>query len=181
MWLAIVTNLSIIQYIGYGNNAEEYSEGLVVIPILAMASVLLGIYYNLTVWYKLTNQTLTGAWITLAGAIITIGLNIWWIPIFGYVGSAWATLCCYAFMMVISYWLGQKYYPVPYASVKLLTYLATAVALYFVHTGVESYSDNIWFGFVVSIILMMVFMGIVILLEKKELVNLPFFKRFLRP
>lgn len=70
---------------------KEYGEGIHIVPILAMASVLLGIYYNLSVWYKLTNRTMFGAYITLAGAVITVLLNMWWIPIWGYTGAAWAT------------------------------------------------------------------------------------------
>jgi O-antigen/teichoic acid export membrane protein len=180
MWLAIVTNLSIIKYIGYGENAEEYGQGLQVIPILAMASVLLGIYYNLTVWYKLTNKTLTGAWITLAGAAITIVLNLWWIPLFGYVGSAWATFCCYAFMMVISYVMGQKYYPIPYASLKLIAYIIAAVVLFFVHKSIVSFYHNIWFSLIISVILLFVFIGILAVTEKKEIQGFRFFKKFTR-
>ncbi len=93
---------------------REYAEGIHIVPVLAMASVFLGIYYNLSIWYKLTNKNMFGAYITLSGALITILLNIWWIPMFGYTGAAWATFICYAFMMVVSYGQGQKYYPVPY-------------------------------------------------------------------
>ncbi len=80
---------------------KEYAEGIHIVPILALGSIFLGIYYNLSVWYKLTNRNMTGAYITLAGAIITVVLNIVLIPHFGYTGSAWATFICYAFMMVI--------------------------------------------------------------------------------
>lgn len=177
MWLAIVTNLSIIKYIGYGENAEEYGQGLQIIPILAMASVLLGVYYNLTVWYKLTNRTLTGAWITLAGAAITIILNLWWIPLFGYIGSAWATFCCYAFMMVISYMLGQKHYPIPYATLKLTSYLLFVVGLFFLHSLIVLYNDSIWFSLAISILLIIVFLSLIAFVEKKELENLPFFRK----
>ena len=94
---------------------SEYGEGIHIVPILAMGSVFLGIYYNLSVWYKLTNKNWYGAAITLGGAVITVLLNIWWIPLFGYTGSAWATLTCYASMMISSYLLGQKFYTIPYA------------------------------------------------------------------
>ncbi len=177
MWLAIVTNLSIIKHIGYGKNAEEYGQGLIIIPILAMASVFLGIYYNLTVWYKLTNRTLAGAWITLAGAAITIVLNIWWIPLFGYIGSAWATFCCYAFMMVISYLLGQKYYAIPYAWKKLLSYIVIVVGLYFLHTLTLRFSNNIWFSLVISLVLIAAFLVFVGYIEHKEIQSLTFLRR----
>ncbi len=177
MWLAIVTNLPIIKYIGYGENAEEYGQGLKIIPILAMASVLLGIYYNLTVWYKLTNKTLTGAWITLAGAVITVVLNLWWIPLFGYVGSAWATFCCYAFMMLISYVLGQKYYPIPYASIKLVAYILLSIGLYLVYSGIRTINDSAWFSIIISIVMLLLFAVMISIGEKKELQNLPFFRK----
>ncbi|HEX6914186.1 MAG TPA: polysaccharide biosynthesis C-terminal domain-containing protein [Chitinophagaceae bacterium] len=173
MWLLIATNLSIIQYIGYGANAKAYGEGLRVIPVLAMASVFLGIYYNLTVWYKLTNRTLAGAWITLAGAAITIILNIWWIPVWGYVGSAWATFTCYAFMMVISYVLGQKYYPIPYHWKKLMAYIATVVLLYFIHSVLSGLLPGPWFSLLLSILVSAVFVAVIARAEQQEWKSLP--------
>ena len=71
---------------------DEFRAGLEVVPILLLANLCLGIYVNLSIWYKLTDRTLMGALVSLAGAALTIALNIWWIPLFGYVGSAWATL-----------------------------------------------------------------------------------------
>ena len=92
----------------------QFRNGLQVVPILLLANVCLGIYYNLTIWYKLTNQTLMGTYITLGGAAITLFLNFLLIPKIGFMGSAWATLVCYASMMIASYLLGQKYFPVNY-------------------------------------------------------------------
>ena len=91
---------------------EEFRAGLEVVPILLLANLCLGIYVNLSIWYKLTDRTMMGAWVSIAGAVLTIGLNIWWIPLFGFIGSAWATLVCYGAMAAISYLLGQKFYPV---------------------------------------------------------------------
>lgn len=180
MWLAIVTNLEIIKYLGYGNNAAAYSEGLVVIPILAMASVFLGIYYNLSVWYKLTNRTLTGAWITLAGAVITIVLNVWWIPLFGYIGCAWATLVCYAFMMVASYLLGQKHYFITYPLKKLFAYILIVGLMFCFHYAIISFYTNIYFSTILSLTLITLFAVLVIRVEKRELQKVPFFARFLQ-
>lgn len=92
----------------------EWTEGLYVVPLFAMANIFLGIYYNLSIWYKLTNKNMMGAAITIAGAVITIALNVLLIPKFHYLGAAIATFCCYLFMMITSYVLGQKHYPVPY-------------------------------------------------------------------
>lgn len=173
MWLAIVFNLQLIAKLAYGKNFAAYNEGIHIIPILAMGSVFLGTYYNLSVWYKITNNTWTGAWITIAGAVITIILNIWWIPIFGYTGSAWATFICYAFMMIISYLLGQKHYRIPYAWKKLAAYLLIAVILYGVQLVVSWWVENAILLSGAGLVLM-IFYGLLILkTERKEFRQMP--------
>lgn len=152
---------------------KEYGEGIHIVPILAMGSVFLGIYYNLSVWYKLTNKNLYGAAITIAGAIITIVLNIWWIPKFGYTGSAWATFCCYTFMMGVSYMLGQKHYPIPYAKKKLIAYLVLVTLVFFVHKGLVALYGNIWFSIATAVVLLAGFGWFVSKIERKELQQLP--------
>lgn len=173
MWLAIVFNLPLIAKLAYGKNYNSYIEGVHIIPILAMGSIFLGTYYNLSVWYKLTNKTWTGAWITIAGAIITIVLNIWWIPIFGYTGSAWATFICYAFMMIISYVLGQKHYTIPYPWKKLTAYVVIAVLLY----GVQLFTSRFVHRPValsgIGLILFIIFAGFILKTERKEFLQMP--------
>jgi O-antigen/teichoic acid export membrane protein len=112
---------------------EEFRAGLEVVPILLMANLCLGVYINLSIWYKLTDRTLMGALVSLAGAALTIVLNIWWIPLLGYIGSAWATLACYSSMAIVSYLLGQKYYPVDYDVKRVIGYIGLGVGLYFAH------------------------------------------------
>ncbi len=180
MWLAIVFNLQLIAKLAYGKNYGSYIEGVHIIPILAMGSIFLGTYYNLSVWYKLTNKTWTGAWITIAGAVITIILNIWWIPIFGYTGSAWATFICYAFMMVISYVLGQKHYRIPYAWKKLTAYLLIAVALYGVQLLLAIYIKNALALSGIGIVLLLLFIALILKTERKEFVALPVIGKYLR-
>ena len=115
---------------------KNYWEGKGVIPILMIANLFLGIYYNLSIWYKLTSKTIWGAWLSLIGAVLTLLFNFWWIPlgsdhlIHGYLGSAWATFICYGAMMVISYLTGQHYFPVKYNLVKFSGYLGLALLLY---------------------------------------------------
>jgi O-antigen/teichoic acid export membrane protein len=109
---------------------EEYREGLDVVPILLMANLLLGVYVNLSIWYKLTDRTLLGAGVSLAAALLTIALNVWWIPILGYRGSAWAHLVCYGGMALASYLLGRRYYPVPYPVARICAYLLFGLLLY---------------------------------------------------
>ncbi|MEN9299520.1 MAG: hypothetical protein RLZZ429_1833 [Bacteroidota bacterium] len=180
IWLGIVVNLPLIKYIGYGDNAALYQEGLSIIPILAMGSIFLGIYYNLSVWYKLTNRTLTGAWITLAGAVITILLNIWWIPLFGYNGSAWATFVCYAFMMIISYQLGQKFYPIPYVTKKLIAYLVIVTIFFLIHQTFIFFIPSLWLGTAFGIFLIVVYTWFILLVEKKEFQKLPVIGKYIR-
>lgn len=110
---------------------ERFYEGLKVVPVLLLANLCLGVYYNLSIWYKLSDQTSKGAIISLIGAGITIGLNIWWIPVFGYVGSAWATFLCYFSMMLICYGMGMKYYPIPYHIRHILSFTGIALILFF--------------------------------------------------
>lgn len=162
---------------------KEYAEGIHIVPVLAMASVFLGIYYNLSIWYKLTNKNMFGAYITIGGAVITALLNIWWIPRFGYTGAAWATFICYAFMMVTSYMQGQKFYPIPYPKKKLLAYLGVSVILYIIHEFLASRLNPAWSGyhyiyFGTGALFMLLFAILIIRVEAKELQRLPFVGRY---
>ena len=111
--------------------SEAYREGLVVVPILLLANLFLGVYYNLSVWFKLTDKTYFGTIISLTGALITIILNFILIPYIGYLGSAFATLACYTTMAIINFYIGQRHYPVPYEVGKGLFYVFFASAITF--------------------------------------------------
>jgi O-antigen/teichoic acid export membrane protein len=166
---------------------KSYAEGIHIVPVLALASVFLGIYYNLSVWYKLTNKNMFGAYITIAGAAITVLLNFILIPEFRYTGAAWATLICYAFMMVVNYQQGQKYYPIPYAKKKLLTYIVISVMIYIIHEAIirPLSSEDSYYSFVYytsSFILLGLFALLIVRVERKEFQKLPYVgKYFLRP
>ncbi len=117
--LGISINLDVLKYfIG-----EDFWVGLSIVPVLLVAYLFLGVYYNFSVWFKLTDKTHYGTWITVGGAIITIVANYLLIPILGYTGSAWAALACYFSMTVACYALGQKFYPIPYKIIPSLVYL----------------------------------------------------------
>ena len=109
---------------------EPYREGLHVVPVLLLANLFLGIYVNLSIWYKLTDRTLMGAAVALAGALLTVVLLLWWVPAYGYQGAAWAHLACYGSMAAISYLLGRRYYPVPYQVGRVLGYVLLGLALF---------------------------------------------------
>lgn len=152
--------------------------GLKVVPILLLANMFLGIYYNLSIWYKLTNKTMAGAWITIIGAVLTIIINYLFIPRYGYMACAWATFVCYGSMMVISYIWGQKEYRVPYAWKKLLAYMIIVVLLYFAHNGLLEISSNRWFNLGTGAGLLLSFTVFVMIVERKELGRLPVIGKF---
>ena len=145
---------------------EEYRSGLVVVPILLLANVFLGIYINLSIWYKLTDKTLLGASISVLGALLTISLNSWWIPLFGYVGSAWATLACYASMTLISYWLGQKHYPVAYEIKRVSAIIVLGITLVLAKKFVLL--DSPYADWQLSFALLTIFLLTMLLLEKRR-------------
>lgn len=125
LFLLVTLYLDVFQYFV----GADYREGMGVVPVLLLASLLLGIYVNLSIWYKLTDRTLLGAGVSLIGAVITIILLFWWVPIYGYQGAAWAHLVCYGVMVTLSYVLGNHYYPVPYNLMRVIGYVLLSIAL----------------------------------------------------
>lgn len=122
----------------------EYFEALQIVPIILLANLFLGIYNNLSVWYKLTDKTRYGMYFSLLGSGITILFNIIMIPKIGFIASAWATLITYGFMMLISYFVGKKQYPVPYELKKVGFYVFLAVVLSW--TSFYAFRSEIWFS-----------------------------------
>lgn len=177
-FLGVVLFLDIWKYF-MGSSHPEYWTGLKVVPILMLAKLFLGVYYNLSVWYKLTNKNLTGAWITLGGAAITICINFLLIPTMGYMACAIATICCYGFMMIVSYKLGQKHYPIPYAWKKLTAYVAICVLLFGIHQLAIHWFASGWFSHVLGLLLIFSFALFVFRIEKKEFQNLPFIGKYI--
>lgn len=174
MFLLIGLFLDVFRWIFTTFANPRWAEGLDVVPLLALGNIFLGIYYNLSVWYKLTNKNTYGAVITVIGAAITIALNIVLIPRLHYTGAALATFCCYLFMMVSSYVLGQKYYPVPYAVKKLIAYVVLVVLIYFIHLGLLKFiSGSLAFSLGSGLLLFLLFTWFVSRVEAKELAKLP--------
>lgn len=147
-----------------------YWEGLHVVPILLLANLCLGMYYNFSVWFKITDRTKFGAYISGAGAVVTVALNFWWIPIFGYTGSAWATLICYASMSVACVVIGRNFLKIPYDFSKMAGYLILGLAIYLFAAFAENWmGDSLVFKLGLNTVLLGLFLGIVWLFEKKEL------------
>lgn len=165
LFLAVTLFMDVFQhFIG-----AEFREGLHVVPVLLMANLFLGIYYNLSIWYKLSDQTGKGAIISIAGAAITVLLNVWWIPLFGYTGAAWATLVCYLCMTLICFFAGKHYYPIPYNSFRIVSYIVAGLALYWLMQQMKvslSLSSSVWYGF--SLGALALFALLVWLFESRE-------------
>jgi O-antigen/teichoic acid export membrane protein len=151
---------------------EKMWAGLKVVPILLLANMFLGIYINLSIWYRLSRKTTAGAYITLIGAAITIVINFIFIPYFSYMACAWATFLCYGTMMVISYLWGQKSYPVPYAWKKLLAYIVIVVILYLIHHSIISNWHSDALNYTVATLFLTIFGLFIYRVEKKEFDNL---------
>ncbi len=134
----------------------EYRTALDVVPYLMLGYLFLGMYYNLSIWFKLTDKTHYGAWLASLGALVTIVLNIVLIPILGYWGSVWAAVASYATMCLFCYYWGQKYYPIPYQLGRKLTHImGTMVCVYLVRSMV--YTS--WTGAVVSNLVLTLLFG----------------------
>jgi len=127
--LAILLFLDIVKYF----IAPQYWSGLHVVPVLLLANLLLGVYYNFSIWYRLKDRTGLGAWISIAGAVITILLNLILIPLYGFTGAAWVTLVCYTFMSAATWYTGQKHYPVPYEIRRMALYVVLVLALWMIN------------------------------------------------
>jgi O-antigen/teichoic acid export membrane protein len=179
-FLGVTLFLDIWKYF-MGTAHPEYYSGLKVVPLLMTAKIFLGIYYNLSIWYKIKEKTLTGAWITLGGAAITIIFNWIFIPIMGYMACAIATVLCYGFMMVVSYSLGQKHYPIPYAWKKILAYIAICIILFGLHQAFLLLDMNPWINRGVALVFIGLFTLLILNVERKEFQQMPFIGRFLNP
>ena len=141
----------------------EYWVALSIVPIILLANLCLGIYHNLSVWYKVTDRTKFGAYISVVGAVITLVLNFALIPLISYMGSAIATLAAYGMMMFLSYFFGRKYYPIPYDLKKIAAYLLLSIVF-------SSISFYVFDGnLVIGTALLLVFLLLIIFSEKKEL------------
>ena len=146
---------------------EAFWVGLDVVPILLVANVFLGIYFNQSIWYKLSGQTKFGAYIAIGGGVITVAVNVIFIPIYGFYASAWATLIVYGLQMIASYLLGQKYYPIKYNLRKFGLYFGLALALYFI-AYVVNMDANIftWTKFFFHNALILLYIAVVWFMEK---------------
>ncbi|MFN8275792.1 MAG: polysaccharide biosynthesis C-terminal domain-containing protein [Flavobacteriaceae bacterium] len=146
----------------------HYWDAMKVVPLIVLANFFLGIYTNLSVWYKLIDKTHIGAYISLVGAVVTLLLNYLLIPTMSYYGSAIATIAAYGSMMIISYQMGQKEYPIPYDFPKIFSYLGLTV----VFSALSFYVPYLRGNYAVKILLLVVFLGFIYKNEKETLLRI---------
>ena len=158
--------------------SPSYWEGLKVVPIMMGAELCFGVFFNLSLWYKLTDKTRWGMYLSLICFGIMLGLNIWLVPLIGipngYMGSAWGALAAYFLVMVISYLLGKKYYPLPYEIKKLGAYTVLAGILYLCGMWIEGFFPD-WALYTVRALLIILYVGIIAHFE-----NIPFISTYVR-
>ena len=175
MFLIVALYLDIWKYF---LSKKAYWAGMKVVPILLLANIFLGIYYNLSIWYKLTHKTISGAYITLIGAVITLVINYVFIPYYSYMACAWATFFCYGSMMVISFAWGQKAYRIPYAWKKLCAYIIIVVLLFFIHRAFIHFFNNELANYSSATFLLFIYLWFIMVIERKEFKKLPVIGRF---
>lgn len=163
MTLCIIVFIDVLKIILIDNN--EYWQAIKVVPLIVLANFFLGIYTNLSVWYKLTDKTKMGMYISIVGAIITLALNFLLIPVWSYMGSAIATISAYGTMMLISYYLGNKYYPIPYDIKKIMSYLGISILLSGISFYIPILRETYVFG-----ILAIIFFGYFIYKNEKVVI-----------
>jgi O-antigen/teichoic acid export membrane protein len=165
VWLGISIKMDLLKYLV----GENFWLGLNIVPVLLLAYLFLGIYYNMTVWFKLTDKTHYGTIITIIGAIITVAGNYLLIPVAGFMGSAIAAVACYAAMAIICFVLGQKYYPIPYWLTRDVGYIVFTGALILLIGKVQF--DSQWLATGFHALIMIAFVGLVYRVEKKNLIR----------
>lgn len=144
---------------------ESYWKTITIVPIVLVANLCLGIYFNLGVWYKLTDKTRYGMYFSLVGAIITIAFNLLMIDKIGFIAAAWATLAAYGIMVILSYLIGQKHYNVPYDLKSIIGYFMLSIAL-----SIISLNTNA--NYYINTFLVLLFLGLIVVFERNELKKL---------
>jgi O-antigen/teichoic acid export membrane protein len=162
--LTVIVFADILKVIFIGD--EAYWKAMWIVPIILLANFCLGIYHNLSVWYKITDKTKFGAYISVFGAVLTLALNFWLIPIMSYKGSAIATLTAYTCMMLLSYYFGKKYYPIPYNIKKIALFLTGSIV--FSTLSFYQFRGN----YIIGISMLIVFLGIVYYSERNQIKQL---------
>lgn len=165
IFLGVMLYLDILKYFA-GKEGSDYHEGLVIVPIVLIANMFYGIVFNLSIWFKLTDKTFSGTIISIVGACVTLLCLFVLVPRIGYLGAAIAHLGCYTVMMLVSYFWGQKVFPVPYQVGRIILYMVYAIGLYLLSTVFNEYSLAL--RLTINTLLILVYVGTVIVFERKN-------------
>lgn len=161
--------------------APAYWSGLRIVPIMMIAELCFGVFFNLSLWYKLTDRTQWGMYLSLICFVAMLGLNVWLVPLIGipdgYIGSAWSALGAYFLVMVISYFVGRHYYPLPYQTGRMALYTALAAVLYVAGNWIEG-MYAMWLVYVTRILLLIIYLGAVCTFEEVPRIS-PLLRRLL--
>lgn len=163
IYLGVMFYLDILRYF----ISPRYFSGLAVVPIVMAGEVFFGVFYNLSVWYKLSDRTIWGAILSIGGLAVTIVLNILLVPHWGYMGCAWAAFGCYGTMMAASYFTGQHYYPIAYPLKRILLYTAVASAIYALGMKILV-TGNEFADYGIRAALLLAYVAIVWVIEKRK-------------
>ena len=156
-FLMVMGYMDILKYI----IGSDYWSGLRVVPIVMAAEIMMGIYFNLSFWYKITDKTIWGAVFSGLGCAVLLAVNIIFVPRYGYMACAWGGFAGYGVAMVASYLVGQKYYPLAYPLKDIAFYVLLAVILFFAMRG-ASHELPVWLSLGVNTLLLLLFAGIII-------------------
>lgn len=154
-FLAVVAYLDLLKYI----IAPDYWEGLKVVPIVMVAEIMMGVYFNLSFWYKLTDRTIWGAWFSGIGCAVLIAVNVIFIPEYGYMACAWAGCAGYGTAMLLSYFVGQKYYPIQYPVKTIAVYVVMAAFFYSVMAATAQCTTDLLVRLAVNTGCLLLFVG----------------------
>ena len=162
--LGVSINVDILKFIFL--QKKEYWEGLDIVPPLLLGYLFLGVYYNFTVWFKLTDKTYYGTIITIGGAVLTIFLNFLLIPVAGYLGSSWATAIVYGSMAVACYLIGRKFYPIPYSVVSGTVHISISFILIYLINSIAI--PNPWMATLFHVLILLAYASVIYLIERKN-------------
>lgn len=165
IFLGVMLYIDIFKYF-VGRGGSDYHEGLVIVPIVLIANMFYGIVFNLSIWFKLTDKTFSGTIISIVGACITLLCLFVLVPRIGYLGAAIAHLGCYTVMMLVSYFWGQKVFPVPYQVGRIMLYMVFAIGLYLLSTIFNDYS--LIFRLLFNTIIILIYFGTVFVVERRN-------------
>ena len=165
IFLGVMLYIDILKYF-VGRGGSDYHEGLIIVPIVLIANMFYGIVFNLSIWFKLTDRTFSGTIISIIGACITLLCLFVLVPHIGYLGAAIAHLGCYTTMMLVSYFWGQKVFPVPYQVGRIILYMIFAIGLFLLSTVFSEYSLII--RLIINTVLIIIYLGIVFIFERKN-------------